>query len=531
MSHQQTAKISWIYFITVAWGIITFWIPNHLPLTDLPQHAGQITLLKDMLLSQSKWDELFQINFLTPYLTSYLLATLLSFIFSVSTAFKILLSIGYVAFIYTSIQLRKHFKIDSRLDWLFILPFFGFAYQYGFLSFVLSVPIGLWFILLADRYSQSQSKINGIKLTAVGLLLLESHGLMFLFAVGLGGLILLSRAKNLKSLVLGILPYLVILSAFATIFIVNIHINSKLGLTDYTLEANQNNSNLIAYLIKTLRELPLRISQAFFYVVAGSKISIYPLIHVPALLIMFIFPWLIGLRVNFNNKTALLFITALVLLFIFTPVYIFGTYFVYQRFSILIIISYALLFSSTNRNDISTQSNISFKLISPQKIVLPLLIFCCWTVLAFNTMCAWKFSKESADIDNIISSLEPGQKALAIIYDPISKANNNSLAYAAYPQWYQAEKHGLVYDNFAKFAPMPVRFRQGKMYAIYDGADMTTFSWKKHRGYNYRYFFVRNSENNQSDKPNKDLFKGAPCEPKILASKGRWTVYEQLPCQ
>ena len=236
---MAASKIKLLYLLTLCWGVINFWIAPHAPLTDLPQHAGQIALLNDLLFGQSKWSEVFSINWLTPYLSTYALSAMLSQLMSITTAFKLLLSIGYLAFVFVCVQLRKHFKVDERLDWLFVLPFFGFACKYGFLSFVLSAPIGLWFILVADKYAENTTLASAVKLTVIGLLLLISHGLMFLFAFSVGFALLFLRNLNIKKFIVKIMPYVLLLFAFSAIFLINLQLNKSLGLAEYSIEASQ----------------------------------------------------------------------------------------------------------------------------------------------------------------------------------------------------------------------------------------------------------------------------------------------------
>jgi hypothetical protein len=137
------------YAVTVLAAASIFWLAARLPMVDLPQHVAQIVLWHDLLMGQSLWSELFQINIVTPYLIAYSIALALSFIVTASTAFKILLSVAYVAFIASCIQLRRDFGADKRLDWIFIPSFFGFAYDWGFATFLISTPLCLQFIRLA----------------------------------------------------------------------------------------------------------------------------------------------------------------------------------------------------------------------------------------------------------------------------------------------------------------------------------------------------------------------------------------------
>jgi len=176
-------------------------------MVDLPQHAGQVVLLRDILLGQSPWADLFRINLFTPYLMGYGLALPLSLIMPVATALKLLLSLAYVAFVFMCVKLRQHFGADSRLDWLFPLAFFGVAYIYGFFTFLIAAPFSLWFILIADRYAQNQTIANTLKVAVIGSILLVSHGLIFLFALSVGVVLLAVRIKKFKAFMVAVLPF------------------------------------------------------------------------------------------------------------------------------------------------------------------------------------------------------------------------------------------------------------------------------------------------------------------------------------
>ena len=99
---------------------------------DLAQHAGQVTLWRDLLLGTSKWQSFLYINYFTPYLVGYGLALPLSFVMPVSAALKLLLTIAYCGFVAACVAQRARLGGDRRLDWLFIPGFFGYAYALGF---------------------------------------------------------------------------------------------------------------------------------------------------------------------------------------------------------------------------------------------------------------------------------------------------------------------------------------------------------------------------------------------------------------
>ncbi|MCW0054006.1 hypothetical protein OIV36_31550, partial [Burkholderia pseudomallei] len=57
-----------LFVATVAAAGLLFWLVPHPPMVDLPQHAGQVAILHDLLLGQSPWAPLLRINLFTPYL-------------------------------------------------------------------------------------------------------------------------------------------------------------------------------------------------------------------------------------------------------------------------------------------------------------------------------------------------------------------------------------------------------------------------------------------------------------------------------
>lgn len=507
------------YVFTLILAVVLIWVAPHPPLTDLPQHAAQVGLLKDILLGQSQWQALFDINLFTPYLASYALATILALFMPIAAAFQVLLTLGYLAFVGMCIKLRQHFQVDSRLDWLFVLPFFGFAYQWGFVSFLISVPIGLLFILFSDHHAKQPNRSSAIQLFLVGFLLLESHGLMFLFAFGIGGLLLITQSKNIRYFMRALTPYLVLALIFATIFFINLHINSALGLNEYTLKSTSQ-PTWWSFPSTIAHEFVPRLVQGLRYSFVSNEDGFRWWVHLPAIFLLIASPWLLGLRIKLTQTAHKLVFIATLGVFVFIPDYILGTAYVYQRFALLIIPSYALLFTLHSKDHARDSKWMP-------KIVMILLPLISWEILGLNIYNAINFRHESEAIDTVITKLAPNQKALALIFDYYSAANEHSNAYSNYASWYQAEKHGLVDFNFAYFAPMVVRYKPDHLSVIPDELNPYDFDWIKHRGGDYRYFFVRKPVHGEVA---ADLFKHAPCKPTIFAKQDQWTVYEYKDC-
>jgi len=517
MINMQITKLHCLFLLTVAWGVSIFWFAPHPPMFDLPQHAGQVILLRDILLGQSPWADQFRINLFTPYLMGYGLALPLSLIMPIATVLKLLLSLAYIAFVFMCVKLRQHFVSDSRLDWLFLLTFFGFAYQWGFFTFLIAAPIGLWFILTADRYAQNRTFARALGVVTLGLILLISHGLVFLFALSTGLLLLGARVREFRVLMAATYPFVILIIVCAGFFFINHKINKDMGLTSVT-KWSVGTSWLFG-----LERFPKALIFSFSAGLKGLQV-IYLFVQGLAVFVLLCTPWLLGLRIDWKNRPSWIPFFMVALIIAIVPSKAIASMFLYERFALFLIPAYAWMFTQTSGNE--RQLQVKSSLIA--KLVVPLLIIMCWSSLTLHAISAWKFGKESADIDSIISTLKPKQRALMLIFDPVSKAGNNIGLYSHYPAWYQAEKQGLVDLNIAWFPPMVVRYKLDHLPAVTPGFEWGpgVFDWVKNRGSDYNYFFVRHSV----EIP-KNLFKGADCPPTLLVTSGMWTVFERTSCR
>lgn len=510
-----------LYVLVMLWGASIVWLSPHPPMVDLPQHAGQVVLLRDLLFGNSPWSDMFRINLLTPYLIGYGIALPLSMVMPIAAALKLMLSLAYIAFVLVCIMLRRHFGGDARLDWLFLVPFFGFAFKWGFFTFLISTPLGLLFIYLADRYAVEKTRRMGWAVLATGTVLLLSHGLVFLFGMIVGVALFFGRKSYLQGWKL-LAPYAGLFGLCVVYFLVN----------------QQVNQGMQTYLMGTF-SWSLGISRpwkALMYSVGPNSKDGYITIKVVGVALLFLLPWVLGLRIAWEEKIRCVPFAIAMLVFSLTPDFAWNTAFLYQRFAIYVLPTYALMFTgqpmpahlqlAKPNNVWARRIDWIFSTLRPYAILLAL--FGSGLVLAVNSMTFWQFRKESSDFDQLISQLQPRQRAAAIVLDQRSDVDRNDKIYAHYPLWYQAEDDGLVDFNFAWFPPQIVRYRPDRLPGIKPGFDWFphTFSWKLMHGERYDYFFVRHLYSI----PGR-LFMGAPCPPQLVKTSGFWSVYKPGSCQ
>jgi hypothetical protein len=494
-----------LYAAFVAWGAAIFWFAPHPPMVDLPQHAAQIALLKGLVSGSSAWSSFFTINWATPYLLGYGLALPLVFLMPVAAAMKVLLSTAYILFVVVSVRLQQHFKSDSRLIWLFVPGFFGFCYSWGFFTFLLAAPICLYFILVADRYSEKATVRKAFVITVVGLGLLLSHGLAFVLGWGTGMALLLLRAKKrLASLPL-VLPYVVLVLVSLIYFFYAKRIDAALipaSLpTDFGAGPFRRFVNALYFPFSSYHEVSSRT------------------VLLAVIACLFLSPLLLRSQINWKNRASLVPFFCACILFFCLPSFANNTAFLYERFSLFILPTFAWMFSS---NQPIYKTNNRVHLFASNFGVI-LLVFGSALMLCMISMRAWKFGEETEQFDALVRMLEPKARVLGLIYSPQSLAADNVIAYLHYASWYQAEKNGLTDFNFAWFTPQIVRYRPTQRPAVNIGFEWnpTSFNWNLHNGKDYRYFFVRAERYNANV-----IFQGAECMPKPVIRNGLWTVFE-----
>ena len=375
----------------------------------------------------------------------------------------------------------------------------------GFFQLSASCASGSLFILLADRYAERKTVADGSRLCAMGLILFFAHGLVFLFACWIGVALLLARRERRARAWKGILAYIP-LGVLSVVYAAISHGREA---------ALPNGPDAVIW-----REWELRlnfISHIFCSTPYDLNVAIFVLI---AGVFMLWAPRLLKSSFNRTRYQAIIPMAVLALVWIAAPFYALKTTFIYTRFALFILPFYALMFCRPAR-----RKTISANEILEARVVQWVLAAICWVLLAGQTERLVAFARESRDFDVVRLAVEPRHRALALILDNDSPAARSHVAYHHYPVWYQAENGGLVDFNFAWFTPQIVRFRSDQLPAIRPFWRPEDFSWTEHKGWLYRYFFIRHTQPIP-----ETFFKNTQCEVALLKSAGSWSVYESKRC-
>lgn len=484
------------FWATVLFAAATFWFVARPPMADLPQHAGQIALLHDLLRGGSKWQPLVTVNWFTPYFAGYGPALLLSFVMPVLAALKLLLALAYFGFVWACVALRRALEGDERLDWLFVPSFFGIVYAAGLYTFLLAAPLGVLFVLLALRYARSPTAALGVLLLLADLVLFFAHGLVFLFANAIGGLFLLLRARGLGRLLVTALPYLGVGMLCLAYTLARLRLEPAVAGDPWSFYGGWN---------------ALRFSLPYLWAGWSTEDP-----HNGMFAVLFALqlgaPLLLRDRLGRGEALVPFLVTALV--WIAVPLRAQGTGALYLRFVLFVLPFYALAFRPQPQSS------------GWRGLVLPLL---CWLLLAVHVERLLAFAKESAPFEEVLAAAAPSDRALAVVFDATS-ATGSELAYMHWPAWYQAERGGFVDFNFARFLPQIVRYRPDQTPARFGQEDWAQnpaggFDWERDGAAAYRYFFVRH----RGPLP-ESFFPSGPCRPVPVMASGDWSLFENARC-
>lgn len=491
-----------LFIATVVAAAAILWLAPRLPMVDLPQHAGQVALWRDLLLGQSSWTDVVRINLFTPYLLGYGLMLPLSFVFSMEVTTRIVITAALLAFVGASVGLRREFGASKRLDWLFVLSFFGYCWKWGFLTFLVASPVGLLFLFFAVRHARDPSFRKSAALIATGTVLLFSHGLVFLGFLGITGLQMLEQVwvHKSKNLVARFLPYIILFA-----------LSLGFRLLTQNMEGALQNAG---YLYGTaLWERPLTL----LFDITDTNDDNGSLLLLGLTCVLLCAPFLYGLRLN--SRAALMPAAGLLIILLAGPTDAFQTGGLYYRFALFIPPFVAFAFRDRDgANSASFRSHIALILVAASS----------WWVLAVQGTRIAAFAQESSSFDTVLAAAKPGMRALATVLDGDSVGAANSNAYWHYPVWYQANKHGFVDFNFALFPPQVIRFKSNRNPSENDEVDVRIGQnkmWSKQFISKFQYIFVRGKAEKILDV--KHL---SPCPMSVISHDGPWYLLETTAC-
>lgn len=459
-------------------------------MVDLPQHAGQIALIQSMMSGDFDFRDLFELQLLTPYWLGYSIILLLSQVTGIPIATKITVAIAVAAFPLSADRFLRSQNGNPYWSWLFIPCSFGFAFEWGFLNFLIAIPLGFLFLSRVSRLTADHTTKDVLALALWCHLLFLAHVLVLILFTLIATL--LRHDSNHRVWFKRLLPFFSITPLFSIWFALKI-LNGE----------------------DTQGSGPWGLGYHRVFEFFPNMVALPPSINfvLPSILISTI--GLIGYKINLNIPKTGPFLVYLILMLI-GPNFLFGTFFVYNRFSH---IGLPLLLLAATRNS-GGVGNIKFSKIRKyaQLAIIPLSV----TLIAYHCTKIISFSNESAGFRSIIEDMSSEQRVLGLVFSRNSPYFTAPV-YLHFPVWYQAEKKGVVDFNFAYFFPQVVRYKlEARPPADPNFVWMPhTFSWRDFEHIQYEYFLVKHP-----DDISAHLFPENKVE--LLKASDDWRLYKRI---
>jgi hypothetical protein len=473
-------------------SLVPLWIGPYLPLVDLPQHAAQIAALREIWSGDETLAALFRVNWFTPYLLGYLLLYALALVMPITVATQLLVSLALVAVPLLTARLLRAAGADESWKWLAIPCSFGFAFYWGFLSFIVAAPLALLFLIRTIRFVERPSLRRALGIAAFGILLFFCHVIVLGVAslVALGYVVGVHR-HDLKALALHALPYAAPLPLIAAWSVIT-----------YDSEARVQNDPV------TFGPWSYRLSQLVAQIagredIAGSSALVVLAMSAAVLLL----PWLSGARFSRRPERWLPFALAL-LAFLVAPHYVFSAAYFYERLGLFLVPLWLMVWDPPTRTRPVARLAIAV-------VVL-------WVVTSIGRFAA--FARETQSFTAVMDAMEPNRRVAAMIYDNRSPLFQLPV-YLHFAAWYQATRGGIVDFNFADFYSQMVRYRADAGPRIYETLAWypNLFRWEADGGASYDYFVVKSNVDVSAV-----IFKERSPDVELVARSGWWWVYRNL---
>ena len=471
-------------------SVVPIWLTPYLPLVDIPEHAAQVASLHELWNGNSLFTDTFQINWFTPYLLGDLLLYAVSTVLPIVTATKLVVSAALMAVPWLTGLLLREVGGEERLRWLAIPASYSVAFYWGFMAFVVAIPMALAYLLLTVRFERSATPRNAVGIALCSVVLFFGH----VIALGIGSLLALTYllAKNLRSprrFVVCALPCAVPLPLLA--------------LWTARIYATESSVQHAPLAFATLHERLVNL----FNQLAGLDQSAF-LVSLLVASTVVLAPLVFGYRFSKRPERWLLLVVGAAVYFTF-PSYAQGAAVLYQRLGVFLIPLWLLVWDPPAK---------------PRPALGLVVVIALVSWLGVNTVRFFEFGREARSFDTALHNIEPGRRVASLLMCNSSQFFSKPV-YWHFPAWYQAVSHGVVDLSFAASYPSMVRYRDANAPRLREGVMLQpkAFSWPQDGGARYDYFLLCAGTDESAA-----VFKEHRDSVSLLGQYENWWLYKNL---
>jgi hypothetical protein len=464
--------------------VIALFAFRDVPMVDLPQHAAQIAAWLNWHDPLYRTHEL-ELNFRTPYLLAYPVARLFAPVVGVVFALKLVVAASVALHVVSFAHLVRRLGHDPWLSLLGVPTALGYAFYFGFVSFLIAMPVVYLAIAEAVRHAERPTLRSGLIVAGLLSLALLAHGIALGLAL-LAVVPLLVRGGG--RFVERMLP-LAAPVVFAAAWILPGTSTARIGDTIFDLRLN--------------RALEL----------AAMLVGIGPadgLATLTGLVVLVLAGCLVGApsrRWERFLPLGLALVGTLTFPALFRGVGPLG-----PRFVVLLVPGLLLAFEARKAEPVPRRV--------PAAQAAMAFVAAAWVFLFVARLPA--FNRETEGLHSLVGEMPAGKNIRPIVFERESEAFPGVPALLHLPAFYQVKKGGSQGYSFAMYPLSVVRYRAGVMPRMSGGAEWRpeTFDWQREHQ-NYDYFVVHSSSDRFLS-----LFGGAS-DVVLEGRRGNWWAYRR----
>jgi hypothetical protein len=469
-------------------AVLPIWLPTYPAMCDAPQHAAQTVLYSQFGHPDFAFNNLLYRHTRIPNLLCYVLLLLLKPLVGVVAACKLVTSAALFLFLLACGKLLQEFQSDPRLALLVIPAFYGHAFEWGFIGFLATAPLGIALVIFSLRYYRRPSLRRGVLLALWFMVVFLCHAMTAASMAALAAFCALANLSSWRQLAVRWLP-LVTTAGMAGLWWLHSIKNNPL-----THEANEWRLSWYRF--------PDLFTNITGWPVAATAAPALLALLVPVALLS-------GLRRQARYLLPLLFCMLLALL---GPHKLFGVASLYERCALFVLPCCALALKPLNAGG-RKRARLA---------VTWMVLF----ALAWTAQTAWRmqvFDRETRGFSALLPQMEPGQRVLSLNFERRSEVFDAEV-FLHIPAWYSALKNGMVDPSFACGNVDLVLYRPEAVPKVHIASfefHPESFDWQRHNAAIYRYFVVHSKQDN-----GEKLFAAAGGAVVLRARADDWWLYE-----
>ncbi len=486
-------------------ALVPLWSVKYPPMVDLPQHAAQVFVWSHFDDPAFDFPGVYSLNYRTPYLLGYALTRVFAVFLPMHAALKMVVSATVLGL---PLALWHLLSVTGGDRWWALLGFplaYGFAFYWGFLNFLVAVPVAVLFVAAGLRAVGEPSWRRGWVLGALALAVFMSHALAFAVTVPAVGLVALTGCVSppgspegdgggLRRAVRLIVPLALPALLVPLWVLLAGRYDAAVGVAQGNVWAESPWERLV--------DLPLLL------VGAPQSKGLWWLGGLGVLLAVLTFGVV-------HRRPVHLWMPVLVAaaIFFLAPNRALGTWFVYPRLAVFLPL-FALVPLGV--------ASASWRRRGARAALVALVLG--WSLFLIPGFRA--VDRDARGFDQLLEEMAPGRRVLGLIFEPGLRHQLGLPVFGHFHLWYQGTKGGRVEYSFAMSFQSLVRYREGVSPLAQPGLahQPDRFDWQ--RDGRFDYFVVR------SDTAlGPVLFADATAPVTLVRRAGSWWLYHRLPAR